>query len=158
MAGAKKPPTSPDKCTDEHCIVVRAHCKDCYVGGWRDNRISQKEAIVADRSECGSLEAGGDNRGDGTQVTPAEWKAVTWIAPLTTSASQRMLTHTISPLRAVLPQPPTHRNTGTYTHTCTHMGAFVHVNTQTHLTYISNCVLYPPITACCCVNHILHGW
>lgn len=47
------------------------------MGGWRANRMSQIKARVADGSECGSLEAGGDNGGEGTQVTPAEWKAVT---------------------------------------------------------------------------------
>lgn len=39
--------------------------------------MSQIKARVAERSECGSLEAGSDNGGEGTQVTPAEWKAVT---------------------------------------------------------------------------------
>ncbi len=39
--------------------------------------MSQIKARVADRSEWGSLEAGGYNRGEETQVTPAEWKAVT---------------------------------------------------------------------------------
>lgn len=39
--------------------------------------MSQIKARVADRSECGSLEARGDKAGEGTQVTPAEWKAVT---------------------------------------------------------------------------------
>lgn len=35
------------------------------------------KARVAERSECGSLEVGDDNGREGTQVTPAEWKAVT---------------------------------------------------------------------------------
>lgn len=67
IAGANKPPTTrPDKCTDYHCIVVRAQHRGCYVGGWRVNRMSQIKVRVADKSECGSLEAGGDNRGEGT--------------------------------------------------------------------------------------------
>lgn len=39
--------------------------------------MSQIKARVADGSECGGLEAGGDNGGERTQVTSAEWKAVT---------------------------------------------------------------------------------
>lgn len=39
--------------------------------------MSQIKAGVADGSECGSLEAGCDNGEEGTQVTPAEWEAVT---------------------------------------------------------------------------------
>lgn len=38
--------------------------------------MSQIKARVADGSECAGLEAGGDNGGEGTQVTPAQWKAV----------------------------------------------------------------------------------
>lgn len=34
--------------------------------------MSQIKARVAERSECGSLEAGGDNMEEGTQETPAE--------------------------------------------------------------------------------------
>lgn len=64
IAGANKPPTTrPDKCTDYHCIVVRAQHRVCCVGGWRANRMSRIKARVADGSECGSLEAGGDNGG-----------------------------------------------------------------------------------------------
>lgn len=40
--------------------------------------MRQIKARVTDRSECGSLEAGCDNGREGTQVTPAEWKAVTY--------------------------------------------------------------------------------
>lgn len=46
------------------------------MGGWRANRVRQIKAGVAERSECGSLEAGGDNGGEETQVTPSEWRAV----------------------------------------------------------------------------------
>ena len=47
------------------------------MGGCRTRTTSQIKARVADGSECGSLEAGGNNGGEGTQVTPAEWNSVT---------------------------------------------------------------------------------
>lgn len=43
--------------------------------GLTKRQMSQVEARVTDGSECAGLEAAGDNRGEGTQVTPAEWKA-----------------------------------------------------------------------------------
>lgn len=58
--------------------LLSEHSTVCYVGGWRASRMRQIKARVADRSECGSLEAGCDNGREGTQVTPAEWKAVTY--------------------------------------------------------------------------------
>lgn len=92
VSGTRKPPTSRLR----EMYRPWLHCCQravCCVGGWRANRASQIKAGVAERSECGSLEAGGDNGGEETQVTPSEWRAVAWIAPpslKSTPASQKM--------------------------------------------------------------------
>lgn len=75
VSGTSKPPTTRLR----QMYRPRLHCcrsAVCCVGGWRANRASKIKTGVAERSECGSLEAGGDNRGEETQVTPAEWRAV----------------------------------------------------------------------------------
>lgn len=75
ISGTSKLPTTRRR----QMYRPRLHCcrsAVCCVGGWRANRANKIKAGVAERSECGSLEAGGDNGGEETQVTPTEWRAV----------------------------------------------------------------------------------
>lgn len=121
MAGANKPPTTrPAKCTDYQGIVVRAQHGVCCVGGWRSNRTSQIKARVADGSWMWQPWGWRYNGGEGTQVTPAEWKAVTWIASLSlksTPAYQMTLNTDYFTVLNYAPAATTHLCSHTHTQT-----------------------------------------
>lgn len=118
ITGASKPPTtSPDKAPSTTALLSQRTV--CYKGGWRTNRVDQ---IEADGSEWVGLEAGGDNEGKGTQVTPAEWEAVTWIVTQSlksTAASQMMLNTYYSSVLNSAPAVTTHPCINAHTHSHT---------------------------------------
>lgn len=72
IGGTSKPPTTRAQTNVPTAAALLWECR-LLCGRLESERSEQDKG---GRSECGSLEAGGDNRGEETQVTPAEWRAV----------------------------------------------------------------------------------